>query len=233
MLDLIISRFYGLLKSLNYHHPIHPLMVHVTVGLIVGAFILSVLGRVRRRPELLHSAWHCMMIALIFAVPTMTTGLMDWRHSYSGILIFPFQIKFLLAATLLGMLAMGFMLGRRSNGKIPAMIIVYSFCLVAVAGLGYFGGEIVYGGRKAATVEQSHPGQGIYVENCAGCHPNGGTSLVSGLPVRNSPRISSLESFILWIRAPKSPMPAFPNTIISDKEAEALFDYVNKVLNNP
>lgn len=108
MLALIISRFYNLLKSLNYHHPIHPLMVPVTVGLIVGAFILSILGRVRRRSEWLHSAWRCMMLALVFAVPTMTTGLMDWRHSYSGIPVFSFKMKFLLAATLLGLLAMGF-----------------------------------------------------------------------------------------------------------------------------
>jgi uncharacterized membrane protein len=228
--ELAISGFYRLIGSLNFNHPIHPLMVHVTVGTVVAAFIMGILAYTRREPYLRYAAWSCMVIAFAFTVPTVATGLMDWWHFYSGIMIFTFKMKFLLASILFVILSAGFMIGRRSS--VPtAMVFIYTFCLLTVAGLGYFGGELVYGGKNKATPGLFQAGQRLYMNNCAGCHPNGGSSLASGLPVNGSPKMSSPDTFILWIRAPKRPMPAFPDAAISDREAQDLFDYITNELN--
>ena len=231
MMDVFISAFYSLLKGLNYHHPIHPIVVHVTVGSVVAAFILGILGYLRRKPELGQAARYCLIIALVFAGPTVATGFMDWRHFFSAIFIFPFKMKLILASILFGLLLAGFMLGRRRSGPKSALTLVYAFSLMAVAGLGYFGGDLVYGGKSKPPSEKFQSGSRLYLDNCAGCHPKGGNALASGLPVRNSPKTARLDSFVAWIRAPRQPMPGFPNTVISDREAQDLFDYVFHVLN--
>jgi mono/diheme cytochrome c family protein len=230
MVESILNAPYVLLKALNYQHPIHPILVHVTVGSIAAAFLLATLGYARSKPDMRRAAWYCMIIALAFVITKAMTGLTGWWRSYSAAMIFPFQMKLILASTLSGLLLVGFLVGRRSGGKASFMVLVYTLCFMAVAGLGYFGGEIVYGGATSP-VGAFQAGQRVFMDNCSGCHPKGGNSPAAPLAVKNSPRTSNLESFVAWIRTPKPPMPAFPVDALSDSQAKELFDYVQNVLN--
>lgn len=231
MLDVIASGFYEFLNALNYNHPIHPTQVHIPVGMIVGAFILGLLGLLRSQSQFSRAAWYCSNIALAFMIPTVATGLMDWRHSYSGAFLFPFKAKFLLAALLLALLFAGFLIGRNRRGGKKGMLIIYTLSTLMVGGLGYFGGELVYGSRVPVASKAFQTGQELYAANCGGCHMNGGNSMNPKLPVKNSPKTSDLHTFISWLRVPKRPMPAFTENALSESEARDLFDYIVNVIN--
>lgn len=231
MFDRAVSGIYDLLKALNYHHPIHPLTVHVPIGLILGAFILSIAGSVRNQPELRRCAWYCQTLALIFALPAIAAGLMDWHHSYAGAMLFHFKVKFILAALFFALLAFGFFIGRSNRGESKGLIVVYALGLCLTAGLGYIGGELVYGSRTPSTQISFKAGEEVYLSNCDGCHLKGGNQMNPALPVKNSPKLAGYQVFADWIRAPKAPMPPFPGSAISDRELKELYDYITNVLN--
>jgi mono/diheme cytochrome c family protein len=231
MLDSLITSFYGLLTQLGYHHPLHSTQVHLPVGLIFGSFILDVYGRLRKKPHLSRSARHCMIIALIFAFPTVVTGLMDWQHFYAGQVSFPFKMKFILAPTLLIILSAGLFFGRESMGGTKVLAALYPLSLLVVAGLGYFGGELVFGGKTGPSAREFRAGQEIYAANCGSCHIDGGNVINPDAPVKNSPKTADFDTFVAWIRNPSPPMPAFPDGALSEAEAGDLFKYVKNVLN--
>lgn len=231
MHDGLIASLYRFLGSLGYHHPLHPTQLHIPVGMVIGAFILGGIGSFRNHRELKHAAWYCVVIALVFAFPTILTGLLDWRHFFAGAMLFPFKIKLILAGVLLFLLLAAYGLGRKTHGEHGAMIPIYALCLLTVLALGYFGGELVYGAKSSSAPDDFKAGQAIYAENCAGCHPNGGNVTHPKRPVKGSPQISSQETFFAWIRKPKPPMPAFPPAAISDEQAKELYQYITNVLN--
>lgn len=232
MIDTVISSVYAALGKIGYHHPLHPTQVHIPVGLVIGAFILGIVALIRRQSHLNRCAWYCLLVALIFFFPTLITGLMDWRHRFAGAMLFPFKMKFALAGVLLVLLLTGFFLGRRSKGEAKSMLAIYALCFMVVSGLGYFGGELVYGLKTTSVVKEYQGGQKIYAANCGSCHPNGGNTINAKLPVKNSAKISGFDTFLDWVRNPNPPMPAFPPAAISDQEVRDIFNYITNVLNN-
>jgi mono/diheme cytochrome c family protein len=128
------------------------------------------------------------------------------------------------------------------------MVVIYALAVVAVVGLGWFGGKLVYGGFEVApepAVSQSGtagtapavpPGKRLFASNCASCHPNGGNAIVAELPLKKSKHLASVEAFTAYIRAPKMPdgsegeMPAFPADQISDKQSGDLYRYIQSML---
>ena len=237
MIDTSISLFYQVLNGLGYHHPFHPTQVHFPVGLIFGAFVLGVAGRLRRRPPLSQAALYCMVIALIWMIPTAITGLMDWRHFYGGAMLFAFKMKFLLAAVLTVLLIAGTLIGFRRGAESGALLTIYGLCLITAAGLGFFGGELVYGGKTASTatenrqIEDYQAGQKLFAANCGGCHANGGNTINPDFPVKGSAQTKDFNSFLSWIRNPKPPMPAYPDRALSDEQAREMYRYIANVLN--
>lgn len=237
MLDSAISFLYTTASRLGYSHPFHPTQVHFPVGLIFGAFVLAVAGKVRRQPMLSKAAWYCMVIALIWLLPSAVTGLMDWKHFYAGVLLFPFIMKFILAAGLTILVAAGVLLGARRGPQTNSLVALSALCLLTTAGLGFFGGELVYGNKSAPAEEKGiqasdyKPGMDLYAANCGGCHANGGNVINPRLPVKRSPKTEDLATFVAWIRNPRAPMPAYPSGVLSDRQAEEIYQYVVKVLN--
>jgi uncharacterized membrane protein len=237
MINSSISFFYALINQLGYHHPLHPTQVHFPVGLIFGAFILCVWGKVRHQPKFSQAAWYCMIIATIWILPTVITGFMDWRHFYAGALLFPFTMKFILATVLLILLAVAVFVGLRGGAESNGMVAVYALCLLTVAGLGFFGGELVYGEKTGPVAAENsqlkdyQPGRELYAANCGGCHVNGGNVISPERPVKHSPKTDDFRTFLAWVRNPKAPMPAYPSQVLSDQQATDLFEYIIYVLN--
>lgn len=231
MLDAVTSGVFGLLAALNYHHPIHPTQVHMPVGLIAGAFFLGVLGQVRHQPLFNRSAWHCMNLALVFMLPTIATGLLDWRHSYAGAMLPLIQAKFILATILSILLCAGFFIGRRGAWEGKRMVPIYTLCFLTAVGLGFIGGELVFGSGPQAAANDYKAGQELFAANCSSCHPNGGNRIKPDTPLKNSAKTSNFQTFNAWIRNPIRPMPPFPETDLSDAEAKELYQYVVNVIN--
>ena len=89
-----------------------------------------------------------MILALIALFPTVILWYMDWHHFLGGSELFPIKMKYILAAALLIFLFITIYWSLKAPKRLKTLI-AYLFCLLSVIGLGYFGGELVYGNKKA------------------------------------------------------------------------------------
>jgi hypothetical protein len=83
---------------------------------------------------------------------------------------------------------------------------------------GYQGSQQQYQGRTG--------GAGLFAENCATYHPNGGNIINPNMPLRGAPQLGSYASFRTLVRQGRGPMPAFSASRISDSQLWQLFQYV-------
>jgi len=226
----MFNSVYELLNSLGYPHPIHPTEVHMPIGLVVGGLIFSCMAILFRRERLAITPRHCILLAFIWVFPTMLFGYMDWQHFYGGAWLPPIKVKLTVAPLLTLLLFLAILLGRQYGAKSLKVIPVYllSFCCVVV--LGYYGGELVYGGKATPSPAGFKTGEKIFQAKCSACHPKGGNILAPGKPVLHSRELQDLKTFVQYVRQPKAPMPSFPAGTISDAELKDLYEYIAKAL---
>lgn len=227
MLDAI----YNLLGRIGYHHPIHPSEVHMPIGLIFGAFIFGVLAMLFRRRKVIPTPMHCMILALIWLFPTMLFGIMDWQHFYAGAWILPIKVKLITTPILIVLLGLGIFLAHKYGTASVRVLPVYFLCVCAVVILGYFGGQLTFGGRTIEGPKQYRTGQHIYAVNCTACHPGGGNALQPDKPLLHSPLLATPQTFRMWLSHPAAPMPAFPESSLPPEKTQALYDYITHVVN--
>ncbi len=145
--------FYGPLEAIGYTHPIHPILVHLTIGTIAAAFIFDYVGWIFRKPPLYTTARHNLVFAFPAFLLTGCVGLADWSANYqvssldpaSNPVMFAFGIKFLLSAALLLLFVLAYFLFKTKKEEHLSRHIVYLLLFLDVVGLGFFGGNIVYG----------------------------------------------------------------------------------------
>ena len=112
------------------------------------------------------------------------------------------------------------------------MPVLYASGLLAVGGLGFFGGQLVYHGFTLDAPIQFKTGQHVFESNCSGCHRRGENIIEPGLPLRNAPQLKKFDDFLSFLRDPKMPdgtrglMPRFTSKKLSDEQARALYDYL-------
>ena len=226
---------YQVLAKIGYTHPIHPAITHVPVGLIIGGFVFIIVGRLFKQSVLAKTARHCMILALIFVPAAMFLGYLDWQHFYAGAWLFPIIVKMLLAGLLLIFVSMVLIYGRKPDNK-SKLIMMHAICLATVVGLGYFGGELVYGSKKTKSDIAEGPaveGVRIFNERCSACHYADKTETKigpglqglfnlksmpsSGVPVSNANIRKQLET-------PFKDMPPFSD--LPEEDIEALIAYL-------
>ena len=139
----MIEFIYETLARLGFEHPLHPALTHLPMGMIMGGFLFSLAAF--KKTELVKTAHHCFILALIFVVPTMITGILDWQHRFLGKGSDLITAKIVLAITLTVLLAVAVSLGSRKTLSPKMMPIIYGLCLVNAVGLGYIGGELTFG----------------------------------------------------------------------------------------
>lgn len=172
---------YQTLTKFGYSHPLHPTLTHVPIGMVMGAFIFVLAALVFRKKNLAQTARHCCILALIAALPTAALGIMDWQHFYGGSLLFPIQMKLVLAGILIILLIIAVTFGFFSQRVSKVVILLYTLALCSTIGLGYFGGELVYSSSASATAVSESPtarGEGLLVfnQNCSACHLSDSTA---------------------------------------------------------
>ena len=153
----MIHAMYQLLSKLGYDHPVHPLLVHVTIGLTVGTFVFGLVSVIFRRPRLKLTAWHTAVLATISVIPTGFMGYGDWHEKMHGQPMTVITIKIILAISLFVVLFISLFLGRVRGGetdapnarvwrdaKSIAALCLYGVCFGLVTLLGYYGGSLVY-----------------------------------------------------------------------------------------
>jgi uncharacterized membrane protein len=232
----MIEFIYQTLTKFGYTHPLHPTLTHVPIGMVMGAFLFVLVALIFRRTNLAQTARHCSVLALIAAVPTAFLGIMDWQHFYGGSLLFPIKIKLILAAILIIFLILAIIFGFFGETFSKIVISLYVLCLFTVIGLGYFGGELVYGTKAPAAGVSDGPvaeGAIVFKQSCSACHLTNSTATkigpglkdvfkgdkfpVSGLPV-------SEDNFRKQLREPFGKMPPFGH--LSPEQLETLIAYL-------
>lgn len=228
----MVGFFYDLLQKIGYTHPPHPPLTHMPTGLVVGAFLLGLIALLFRKTNLTISARHCLVLALIFLFPVALSGYMDWQRFFAGAWLFPIKMKIALSGVLFILLSFGVLLNLFSVSGPKSLLAVYSFCLVTVVALGYYGGQMVLGGKCPAPPPELSGGAKLYETYCGGCHPNGGNIINAKLPVIGAPQLKDFDAFLAFNRRPQRPdgspgiMPAFPPEKLSDQQMQELYHYI-------
>jgi len=174
----MIEIIYQTLTKFGYTHPLHPTLTHLPIGMVMGVFFFVLVALIFRRANLAQTARHCSVLALIAAVPTALLGLMDWQHFYGGSLLFPIKMKLVLAGILIVFLLLAVISGFLGETFSKTVISLYVLCLISVIGLGYFGGELVFGRPSTpdtVSLEKKEDplvikGAQAFNQDCAACH---------------------------------------------------------------
>jgi len=232
----MIESIYQILAKIGYTHPLHPPATHLPAGLIIGGFIFALIALIFNRKTLAQTARHCFSLALAMAVVTILLGYMDWQHRLSGAELFEIKMKLLLAGILLFLLLVAVVYAALSGTFGKTLVTIYAFCLLTVIGLGYFGGELVYGnktGAEAATKGMAAEGAVLFKQNCSACHFTDSTETKVGpglkglfaqdkFPISGQPL--SDDGFRRLLKAPYGKMPPFGH--LADEQVNALLDYL-------
>jgi mono/diheme cytochrome c family protein len=241
----MLEFLYQFLTKIGYTHPIHPPVTHLSVGMVMGAFVFGIVAWKLRHQPLARTAHHCIILALLALFPTILLGLMDWQHYYAGAWLFPIKMKISLAGLLLILLVFALSAGSKAESISTRALIIYALCLLNVTALGYFGGELAYSGRAPARPSDSAPltvtaevkaGGMLFNQTCSACHPNGGNSIKQNLPLKTAPQLVNFETFLSYIRSPEARdgsmtvMPSFSPEKLSDQQARQVYQYIVKVL---
>ncbi len=73
-METVLDSVYQFLQSIGYPHPIHPTEVHMPIGLVVGALILSLVSAIFKREKPAEAARYAVILAFRWSFPTTTTG---------------------------------------------------------------------------------------------------------------------------------------------------------------
>jgi uncharacterized membrane protein len=141
----MIELVYQTLAKFGYSHPLHPAMTHIPMGMIIGGFLFAVGSTVMKKDDLAIAAHYCYTLALIFVLPTMMLGYMDWQYKFDGEWNRLILTKIILAVILTIMLCITFFCGKNVKVDIKQKLILYVICFGIAMGLGFIGGELQYG----------------------------------------------------------------------------------------
>ena len=238
----MIEFIYQILTKIGYTHPIHPPLTHIPVGMVIGAFLFGLGSLLLRHEKLAQTARYCIGLALLGLLPTVLLGYMDWQHSYAGAWVFSIKMKIGLAVLLLVLLIVAATLARKSTRISITVLMIYGLCVLNVTALGYFGGELIYGAARTKEVEtakiaekiQASPEQ--FKQACSACHPGGGNTFKTSLPLKTAPQLVDFDTFLSYLRNPKARdgsktiMPPFPADRLSEHQAMEIYQYVIDVL---
>jgi mono/diheme cytochrome c family protein len=251
----MIDSVYRFLSGLGFSDPLHPPIVHVPIGLVIGALVALAVAILFKRDKLVITARHLSILALIFVFPSILFGVFDWIHFFHGALLPAIKIKMFLAGGLLVLLGIGIVIGGEEKPHLVSMSVIYVLSFVSVVALGWFGAGLLYGrgapvaekvtigvARGAAPLPAPLPrlkttgaapdGAALFAVNCQSCHPSGGNIIEAKLPIKGSARLAELKTFQAFIRAPTMPdgktgaMPAFSDDELESAQVQALYLYL-------
>ena len=140
----MIESLYKILEKVGFSHPLHPMVTHLPMGMIIGMVVFSLLGLIWRDKQFDKTAYHCSVLAFLGVIPVIGAGVSDWLQFLEGQWITFIIIKMILATLLTIFLAFSIM-QKRTGGKPGTLFLLYLLCLACAGGLGYSGGELIFG----------------------------------------------------------------------------------------
>ncbi len=176
-----MDRFYAFLAEIGYTHPLHPPWTCFPIGLVLGGVIFALAAVPHKYSHYAATARHCLTLAFIGVFPTILFGLMDWYYYHGGHWIAAIKMKMILSAVLVMLLLAALLLHRRMTSRTIGLLSLYLLSAATVIGIGWYGGEIVFGSATNATgrpqAEMDPAGnvtyadvQAIFDAHCVICH---------------------------------------------------------------
>lgn len=172
-----MESLYAYLNNLGYTHPLHPPWTYLPMGLILGALVFRLVALLPGGGKFAVTARHCLTLAFAAVFPTILFGYFDWQHFYAGRWMFPVRMKLALAAVLLLLLLFTVMsLYRRLPAGDLRIFGCHVLCFLVIVGIGYYGGELVFGTPRENAGEKEKPAAGfagvrsILERHCTSCH---------------------------------------------------------------
>ena len=141
----MIESFYAFLGMIGFHHPIHPIVVHLPMGLVVGSVAFSLADMKWPDKNYATTAYHCILLSLISVIPVYIAGLLDWQHVFGGDFNKWIIIKMILGVALTVMLFVTVQ-QKKKGAPQQKLFVFYLINLAICGGLGFSGGELLYGG---------------------------------------------------------------------------------------
>ena len=239
------SQLYAFLSDVGYHHPLHPALTHLPVGLTIASFIFIALALLLKKTSLYNTSKHCIVLALLAVIPTIFTGYLDWQHFYGGALLLPIKIKIGLAVALSFFLIIASITIKKGGSATLPKLMIHFLCFLLVTGLGYFGGELVYGkdSTPPQTVKQDGlneeyvmTGAKLFQANCAFCHLTDSSDTkigpgLKGLFLKKEMPVSgwsvSAENVERQLATPFAQMPPFAQ--LSSEDITALTEFLKSL----
>jgi uncharacterized membrane protein len=140
----MVENLYSFLSTVGFTHPLHPMLTHVPMGMIIGMIVFATLGLLWQDKNFDQTAFYCSVLALVAILPVIGAGILDWLHFQQAAWNVYIIVKMILGGILTVLLVFSVVLKRR--GMPPGrMWLLYLLCLACAGGLGYSGGELVYG----------------------------------------------------------------------------------------
>jgi len=241
----MVSQLYEFLSGIGYQHPLHPAFTHLPVGLTIGSFLFIVLGYFFKRPQFSQSAKHCIILAFLAVIPTVIFGYFDWQYFYGGTLLFPIKMKFGLAIILVALLLFVGITSTQREETTILRLLLHLLCLIVVIGLGYFGGELVFGKKVTATTTTGInetdtkfviAGAKVFEKKCSFCHITDSTDTkvgpgLKGLFEREKMPVSgwpvSADNLRRQLKTPFGQMPSFES--LTEDEIKSLTGYLQSL----
>jgi uncharacterized membrane protein len=140
--------------------PLHPVLVHFTIGLVGASFGFDVLGLFTRASSVAAAAWWTIAVAVPATVVTVITGLISRR---SAAIAEGAALRYLRLHTALGPTFLGCLIAvaywRTSfwiSGSAPSLwyVVVCGLLVTLMTVQGFVGGELVY--RYGLAVERRY-----------------------------------------------------------------------------
>jgi len=140
----MFSNVYEALSRLGFNHPLHPVMTHLPMGMAMGAFVFTFSYMILRKPDLLKTVHHCIILALITVIPSAFLGFMDWQHSMKGEWNVLIISKIVLITAFVFILFVIYRYGKRQNKTYVKYLLLNTLLMFNTLGLEYIGGELLY-----------------------------------------------------------------------------------------
>ncbi len=126
--------------------PVHPALVHLPIGLFLGAWVLHVHSRIFKNESIVTAAMAVYAMAAVFVLPACLTGLLEQNRLHLNHPLVNTHRNAGLALLGISWLALGLMrLFRNDAAKARLVFACACWMSAGVAAFaGYLGGEMVY-----------------------------------------------------------------------------------------
>lgn len=133
------------LERIGFTHPLHPAIVHLPMGMVMGAVTFRLASFLPRLKVLAKTGYHCIILGLFGIPPTVFTGYLDWQQFFAGEWEALIIIKMVLAGVMLILLSAIAILDDPEQPRPDRNTILYLVTMLVAIGLGFSGGELIYG----------------------------------------------------------------------------------------